>query len=179
MKKKMASAGAGRVEKLTLPGTEMLLQTHQEPKFRDVRARKKLQKAHTEKLHSCVEYWRAGNLKSIIFQRLSAEPVHKPGLEQTLRRWLLQEASLHSSIWSASDAAVPFGICLTVLGVWVHCLSFWFSIFWPQCEATWYWISVPRPGIEPGPEQWKRCLLTTRPPGNSWFISAQYRKLRN
>ena len=31
-------------------------------------------------------------------------------------------------------------------------------------------ISVPRPGMEPGPRQWKPGILTTRPPGNSLNI---------
>ena len=46
-------------------------------------------------------------------------------------------------------------------------------IFFPflaalHCVA--YGISVPQPGIEPGPRQWKRRILTTRPPGNSSFF---------
>ena len=32
-------------------------------------------------------------------------------------------------------------------------------------------ILVPQPGIEPGPLQWKRRVLTTGPPGNSLIIS--------
>lgn len=48
--------GAVQIEKPTLPRTKMLTQTHQKSKFRDVRARKKLQNASTEKLHACVEY---------------------------------------------------------------------------------------------------------------------------
>ena len=31
-------------------------------------------------------------------------------------------------------------------------------------------ILVPRPGIEPGPQQWKCWLLTTGPPGNSLLL---------
>ena len=41
----------------------------------------------------------------------------------------------------------------------------WFLFFWP-CQADCR-ISVPWLGIEPGPQQWKPRILTTRPPGNS------------
>ena len=37
-------------------------------------------------------------------------------------------------------------------------------IFWPRCTAR--RILVPRPGTEPGPQQWKHRVLTTGPPGN-------------
>ena len=37
--------------------------------------------------------------------------------------------------------------------------------FWPHHAAC--SILVPQPGIEPGPQQWKRRVLTTGPPGNS------------
>ena len=40
--------------------------------------------------------------------------------------------------------------------------------FWPRRAAC--GISVPRPGIEPGPRQWKPRILTTRPPGNSFVL---------
>ena len=40
-----------------------------------------------------------------------------------------------------------------------------FFFFWPCCVAC--GISVPQPGIEPGPWRWNPRLLTTRPPGNS------------
>ena len=53
--------GAVQIEKPTLPRTKMLTQTHRKSKFRDVRARKKLQNASTETLHACVEYWKTGN----------------------------------------------------------------------------------------------------------------------
>ena len=45
--------------------------------------------------------------------------------------------------------------------VWgvVFCLFVFFCI---ACQ-----ISVPWPGIEPGPQQWKCQVLTARPPGNS------------
>ena len=48
--------GAVQTEKPTSPRTKMLAQTHQKSKFRDVRAREKLQNASTEKLPACVEY---------------------------------------------------------------------------------------------------------------------------
>ena len=40
-----------------------------------------------------------------------------------------------------------------------------FYFFWPHRVAC--RISVPQPGIEPRPRQWKPRILTTRPPGNS------------
>ena len=44
--------------------------------------------------------------------------------------------------------------------------KFYFSFsFWPHRAAC--RISVPQPGIEPGPRQWKPRILTIRPPGNS------------
>ena len=39
-----------------------------------------------------------------------------------------------------------------------------FGFFWPHCIVC--GILVPRPGIEPGPQQWERQILTTRLPGN-------------
>ena len=61
--------------------------------------------------------------------------------------------------------------CLVVLTVFY--LSSW-SVFaclcWLRCAAAWCGISVPRSGIEPGPQWWKHWVLTTRPPGNSLFI---------
>lgn len=33
--------------------------------------------------------------------------------------------------------------------------------------VIWCGISVPRSGIEPGPQRWKHHILTTRPPGKS------------
>ena len=41
--------------------------------------------------------------------------------------------------------------------------------FLPRCAA--WSISVPQPGIEPGPWQWKPRILITRPPGNAPFHS--------
>ena len=40
-----------------------------------------------------------------------------------------------------------------------------FGFFWPYLATC--VISVPWPGIELGPQQWKPGILTTRPPGNS------------
>ena len=42
-----------------------------------------------------------------------------------------------------------------------------FHSFWLYHAV--YKISFPWPGIEPGPQQWKPGVLTTRPPGNSLF----------
>ena len=39
------------------------------------------------------------------------------------------------------------------------------GLFWPHCMAC--GISVPPPGVEPRPHQWKPRILTTRSPGNS------------
>ena len=36
--------------------------------------------------------------------------------------------------------------------------------------VAWCGISVPRPGIEPGPQWWNHWALTTGPPGNSWAL---------
>ena len=49
------------------------------------------------------------------------------------------------------------------------CLFFFFSsfIFWSCYVAC--RMSVPQPGIDRGPWQWKCLILTTRPPGNSLF----------
>ena len=44
-------------------------------------------------------------------------------------------------------------------------ISFVCFLFWPHCTAC--GILVPRPGIEPGPQEWKHRVLTTGPPGNS------------
>ena len=44
-------------------------------------------------------------------------------------------------------------------------LSFFLSLFWPHRTAC--GISVPRPGVEPRPRQWKHQVLTTGPPGKS------------
>ena len=48
--------------------------------------------------------------------------------------------------------------------------------FWPHHTAC--GILVPRPGIKPGPQQWKRQVLTTGLPGNpsSRFLTAYERK---
>ena len=48
---------------------------------------------------------------------------------------------------------------------WIFIWKNRFSFFWPGHAA--YGILVPWPGIEPGPRQWKRGVLTTGPPGNS------------
>ena len=42
-------------------------------------------------------------------------------------------------------------------------------LFWRPPEAC--EISVPQPGTEPGPQQWKPQILTTGPPGNSQIAS--------
>ena len=48
--------------------------------------------------------------------------------------------------------------------VMAHELRMVFLIFWLHCMAC--RISVPWPGIESGPQQWKPRILTTRQPGN-------------
>ena len=67
------------------------------------------------------------------------------------------------------------------------------TIFCPKCQCCWGWgtwtrdyevfcfcfwrhpkaceISVPQPGIELGPQQWKPQILTAGPPGNSQIVS--------
>ena len=40
------------------------------------------------------------------------------------------------------------------------------KIFWP-CRTD-CGISVPQPGMEPGPQPWQCRILTSRPPGNSF-----------
>ena len=64
------------------------------------------------------------------------------------------------------------------LYVWVliYFVLIWFGIFvlfWP-CQTVCR-ILGPQPGIEPGPLQWKRWVLTMGPPGSShiltWFWS--------
>ena len=40
--------------------------------------------------------------------------------------------------------------------------------FWPQNAAAWSRISVPRPGIKPGLQQWKHQILTTDQQGTPW-----------
>ena len=65
-----------------------------------------------------------------------------PGL-----KWKRQSQQMTRPCWvSAAGQDVPF-------------------FFWPDQAA--YGISVPQPGIEPRPQQWKPAILTTRPPGNS------------
>lgn len=48
--------GTVHAERPTSPRTKMPIQTHQKPKFRDVRAKEKLQKADAERLQLGVEY---------------------------------------------------------------------------------------------------------------------------
>ena len=43
-----------------------------------------------------------------------------------------------------------------------------FFVFWPHCTVC--GILVPWPGIEPGPQQWERQVLTTGSPGNSQVV---------
>ena len=51
-------------------------------------------------------------------------------------------------------------------------LSIFEEGWWSRACHTGFRISVPRPGIEPGPWQWKSRTLTTKPPGiPSQFIS--------
>ena len=48
---------------------------------------------------------------------------------------------------------------------WVSILFLVGGHLW--CAVAWCKISVPRPGIEPGPDWWKYRILTTKLPGNS------------
>ena len=48
------------------------------------------------------------------------------------------------------------------------CFSLSLSLFWPHCIAC--GISVPRPGIESRPPQWKLRILTTRPPESPEYV---------
>jgi len=45
----------------------------------------------------------------------------------------------------------------------MHCFIF---LLWPWRAVAWCWISVPRPGTEPGLQWWRYWILTTKPPGN-------------
>ena len=44
---------------------------------------------------------------------------------------------------------------------------FFVFCFWPWCVVSWCGISVPRPGIEPRPQEWMHQIFTIRPQGNS------------
>ena len=59
----------------------------------------------------------------------------------------------HSVLWTPQQFCFLVCFCYFV-----------FCLFWPHCTAC--KISVPQPGIEPGPRQWKPRILTTRPPGD-------------
>lgn len=50
MNKETAPVGTVQAENPTSPGTKMCIQTYQKPKFRDVKAREKLQKAIAERV---------------------------------------------------------------------------------------------------------------------------------
>ena len=73
------------------------------------------------------------------------------------------------------QACYIFCRCLAVLGY--SALFSFFSLFFSFCFHIFLAvlaacrISVPWPGIEPGPQQWKPGILTTRLPGNSLFSS--------
>ena len=58
---------------------------------------------------------------------------------------------------------------------WIYCVNTFnlkadclFTFFWPHHVA--YRILVPCPGTEPGPQQWKPRILSTRSPGDSLSI---------
>ena len=62
----------------------------------------------------------------------------------------------------------------------MHCIltdatPFSFFFFWPCPVAC--GILVPQPGIEPGPWQWNRQVLTTGPPGYSRYFIWERRNL--
>ena len=48
------------------------------------------------------------------------------------------------------------------------CFIYYF--FWGGLYLKAIGISVPPPGIEPGPQQWKLLILTTWPPRNSLIL---------
>ena len=48
-----------------------------------------------------------------------------------------------------------------------HLINFTDAIFFFLAALQACRILVPQPGTEPGPQQWKCWVLTTRPPGNS------------
>ena len=62
---------------------------------------------------------------------------------------------------TSSSILVGFLTCWATRGtpIFGYCFCFF--------AGAWCGISVPKPGIEPGPQPWKRQVLTTRPPGNS------------
>ena len=63
-------------------------------------------------------------------------------------------------------AGKPVEVCV--------CVCVCVCVFWPHRKAC--VIFVPRPGDEPGPQQWKHWIRTTGLPGNSlkklfeWFL---------
>ena len=66
----------------------------------------------------------------------------------------------HLLMWSLA-------ICMSSLDNYLNLLP----IFWLGCLAT-SCSSVPWPGIETRPQEWKHWILTTRPPGNSLGLFA-------
>ena len=90
-------------------------------------------------------FWNKGNAKSLHFQHYLNVQVNMYSIPSTH-----PSGSLH--LW--------------ILSIFFILSAFWFFFFfWPCCLAC--GISVPRPRIEPRLQQWKRWILTTRPPGNS------------
>ena len=85
--------------------------------------------------------------------------------------WCKRKVVLGLSPWLV-DGHLPVTLCclssvhicvqVSFFFVWVFLFCF---IFWPCCMAC--EIFVPRPGIEPRPQQWTGRVLTTGLPGNS------------
>ena len=87
--------------------------------------------------------------------------------------WQYFVKDFHIYVYEGYWFIVGVCVCVCEIYVWFCCqgnagLSEWignFYLFFWLCHAS-YRVSVPRPGIEPGPWQWKPGILATRPPGN-------------
>ena len=73
---------------------------------------------------------------------------------------------------SMSRGFIPVGVCLFICLLLFRIFVVVFVClfcFWLWHAVAWCGISVPIPGIEPWPRQWKHWVLTTRPPENPPF----------
>ena len=61
-------------------------------------------------------------------------------------------------------------ICMSSLDNYLNLLPIFWWLVWPHHAAC--GTSVPWPGIETRPQEWKHWILTTRPPGNSLGLFA-------